>query len=358
MSSQIQFKPGDQLYKYELTRRIGRGHFGEVWLAHDSTISKDVAVKILDDSRISVLDHLKEARLGNRLTHDNVVQVHYADVVPTNSSTQIVLIVMDYHSNGSVVGELNSSNFMPLNRAIEVGIDILRGLEYLHEQNLFHNDIKPSNILIGSKGEGILTDYGISCISQKLKPTQAPNSYILHRAPETTVSNQISILTDIYQVGMTLFRLINGIGLVQEQANKLGLQQFETYRSQGKVPRSQDYQPFITKRIKTVINKAVRSNPSDRYQSALEMRRALESLSIPGFWTTDSIGEYIGYLNDYIFTFQIQTNKNGKKIEAFKEKTGSGKKTRILSFSANSLSDKDCEAKQQKFMQAVIEGNI
>lgn len=358
MSSKIQFSPGNTLYKYELKQYIGGGQFGQVWLAHDLTISKDVAVKILDDTMAPVAAHLREAQLGNKLTHDNVVKVHYADVVPINEQVNTIIIAMDYHPTGSAVGHLNSSNFMPLNRAINVGIDILRGLEYLHEQNLFHNDIKPSNILIGSRGEGILTDYGISCVSLQLQPTQAPNSYILHRAPETATSNQISTVTDIYQVGLTLFRLINGLGLIQDQANKLGIQQFETCKSQGKVPNPNDYQPFITRRIKTILNKAVRPTATDRYQSALEMRRALESVSVSGFWTTDALGQYIGYLNNDIFTFQIQLNRNGIKFEAFKENSGSGRKTRIASRSANSLSKKDCEARKQEFMKSVVEGDI
>jgi len=358
MSSKIQFNSGDRLYKYELKQYIGGGYFGQVWLAHDLTLSRDVAVKILDDTMTPVAVHLKEAQLGNKLTHENVVRVHYADVVPINNNVNTVIIAMDYHPTGSAVGHLNSSNFMPLNKSINIGIDILRGLEYLHEQNLFHNDIKPSNILIGFKGEGILTDYGISCISQKLQPTQAPSSYILHRAPETSNSNQISTLTDIYQVGITLFRLINGIGLIQEQANKLGDRQFETRKALGKIPNPNDYQPFITRRIKTVLNKAVRAIPSDRYQSALEMRRALEALSISGYWTTDALGQYIGYLNDNIFTFEVQTNRNGIKFEAFKKNSISGKKIKVSSHSANALSKEDCESKKQKFMQSVVDGRI
>jgi eukaryotic-like serine/threonine-protein kinase len=354
----ILLSPGNKIYKYELKRNIGSGNFGEVWLAHDFTISKNVAVKILDNSMAPIAQHLQEAQTGNRLNHQNVVKVHYADVVTFSPGGELAIIAMDFHPAGSTVGQLNSSNFMPLKIAIQIIIDVLRGLEYLHEQNLFHNDIKPSNILIGSRGEGILTDYGISCVSQKLQPTQALSSYILHRAPETIKLNQISTLTDIYQVGITLFRLINGIGLVQEQANKLGIQQFESYKFQEKVPNSKDYQPFVTRRVKSIINKAVKVDPNERYQSALEMRRALESLNILGYWTTDALGQYVGHYSKSIFTFAIQKNRNGIKFESFRERLDSGKKVRISSHSANSLSKTHCDAKKQQFMQAVVEGNI
>ena len=176
MPPKISLNSGDTLYKYKLDYCIGSGEFGQVWLANDLTISRDVAIKIIDDTLAPVAFHLKEAQLGNKLTHQNVVKIHYADVVSINETTNAVIIVMDFHSHGSTLNYLNSANFMPLDKSIRLAVDILRGLEYLHEQNLFHNDIKPSNILLGAKDEGILTDYGISCISQKLKPAEAPNS--------------------------------------------------------------------------------------------------------------------------------------------------------------------------------------
>ncbi|MEL6492629.1 MAG: serine/threonine-protein kinase [Cyanobacteria bacterium J06621_3] len=359
MATQARLSSGDTLYKYELKQPLGRGSFGEVWLAHDLTISRDVAVKILNDPSVSVATHLQEAQVGNKLTHQNVVTVHYADVVSISQyQAHAVIIVMDYHSSGSTVSHLNSSNFMPVGQAVCIAIDILRGLEYLHEQNLFHNDIKPSNVLIGSIGEGILTDYGISCISQDLQPAQAPNAYVLHAAPETIDSKQISVLTDIYQVGMTLFRLINGIGLIQEQANRLGKSAFENKKKQGKVPDSKDYKPFVTRQLKTVINKATQVDSKKRYQSALEMRRSLESISIPGYWTTDPSGNYLGYSYNSIFTFQIQSNRNGMKFEAFRENQKTGRKTRISNYSHNALTDRQCYASQKKFMQAVIQGTV
>ena len=67
------FTPGTQLYKYILKQKIGGGHFGEVWLAHDATLSTDVAVKLLDERMAPATVILKEAQVGNRLNHQNVV---------------------------------------------------------------------------------------------------------------------------------------------------------------------------------------------------------------------------------------------------------------------------------------------
>jgi len=357
MALNITLHAGDNLYKYQLVRKIGGGHFGEVWLAHDVTISKDVAVKILDESMAPVAENLKEAQVGHKLDHQNVVKVHYADVVSVNGNN-IVLIAMDFHPNGSIVGQLNPGNFMSVINAINITTDILRGLEYLHEQGLFHNDIKPSNILIGPRSEGILTDYGISCVSPGLQPAQAPNAYVLHRAPETTIDSNISVQTDVYQVGLTLFRIINGIGLIRDLRDSLGQARFDELKAQDKIPRSTDYQPFVSRSIKRIITKAIKTNPDDRYQSALEMRRALEGIRLYGYWVIDSTGRYIGYFNDQIFTYDIQKTLAGYNFIAHRKRLSSGKTTNIARFSAKKITKKEYLSSTQKFMAAVIEGSI
>lgn len=349
------FTAGTQLYKFILQSRIGGGNFGEVWLAKDQTLNAEVAIKILDGSMASVAAILNEAHVGNKLNHQNVLKVHYADVV-NYSGADYVIIAMDHLPKGSVLNILNPSNFIILPKAISITIDILRGLEYLHEQNLFHNDIKPSNILLGTQNEGRLTDYGISCTSPGLVPTAAPNAYILHRAPETTASNNISVATDIYQVGLTMFRLINGIGLVDDVLSKVGIAEFERLKTLGKVPADSDFQPFVINSLKKIINKATNPIPSDRYQSALEMRRALERLNIFGFWDADSKGELFGILNNYKYSFFITKASNGFSMECFKENLSSGIKRRISGSSCKGVTEIQMLKAKKLFIQSVVQG--
>lgn len=357
MSLSISLNPGDSLYKYQLTRKIGGGHFGEVWLAHDFAISQDVAIKILDESMAPVAENLKEAQVGHRLEHQNVVHVHYADVVQVNG-VNVVIIAMDFHPSGSVISQLDPSNFLPISQAIRVVIDILRGLEYLHEQTLYHNDIKPSNILLGPRGEGVLTDYGISCLSIDLQPTPAPNTYILHRAPETGVHNNISVQTDIYQVGLTLFRLINGVGLVRDLRDSVGQGRFELLKTQDKVPRTQDYLPFVPTSLKRIITKATKSDPDRRYQSALEMRRALEGIVLHGYWTTDSNGSYVGHFNNQTFRFVCQKNRRGYAFIPYRKRLTSGTENKIGKLSASGLSQNDYKKAVERFMLLVVNGEV
>lgn len=350
------FNAGDQLYKYQLRHHIGGGHFGQVWLAHDLTIAKDVAVKILDVGMAPVAEHLNEAKVGHRLEHANVVHVHYADVVGT-ASGDVVLIAMDFHPNGSATSQLNPSNFIPISEAVRIIIDILRGLEYLHETGLYHNDIKPSNILIGPRGEGILTDYGIACSSPGLKPAKAPKAYILHRAPETTKDGNITLSTDLYQVGLTLFRLINGVGTIRDICSRLGSAKFEELKARGKIPRKEDYLPFVPNSISRIISKATNSDPGGRYQTASEMRRALEAIALEGYWTTDAKGEYLGVANNQTFRFSTKKTLHGYIFDAYRKRLDNGNETRIGRLSGSKLDKRELGKHIKNFMISVVNGD-
>ena len=355
MQSPLKLKTGDQIYKYTLTKPIGSGGFGDVWLAHDQTISRDIAVKVLSQGA-TINECLREAKIGNHLEHDNLVKMHYADVVSHNG-IDLVIIGMDYYTNGSILSKINAGNFIPIPNVIRFISDILRGLEYLHEQNLYHNDIKPQNILIGNSGQGVLTDYGISSHSPSGQPVKPRSAYKLHIAPEVLNSNQINVQTDIYQVGHTAFRLLNGIGHIRAKFNALGEHDYNQQVKDGKVIRSSDYQPFVPRNLKTVINKAVHVNPHKRYQSAIEMRRALERLSYPGYWTADSCGQFIGHNARYEYRFKEQaTTTKLFDFTAYKKSKNSGRETKVSAYSGKKLTCKQADDLKRKFMLWVVSG--
>lgn len=143
--------PGMTLYKYQLSSKIGAGSFGEVWLAHDLAVRREYAVKILQPG-VSVDERLREAQIGNRLEHNNLVYIHQADVVPV-SEEHAVILAMDYLPDGSVENLANPAGYLPLPTVLRIARDILQGLEYLHARSFYHNDIKPGNILLKIRGQ-------------------------------------------------------------------------------------------------------------------------------------------------------------------------------------------------------------
>lgn len=347
------YTSGSTIYKYSLIDRIGGGNFGEVWTAIDLALKKKIAVKLLDKSQYSIDDRLLEAQIGNRLQHPNVVNIKGADVINVSGSP-VVAISMPYFENGSVVTQLNSLNFLDLRKSMKCLIDVLRGLEYLHENGYYHCDIKPNNILVGSMSEYLLTDYGITCYAPNHIAVQPKQSYLPHISPETISCNLYDIRTDIYQLGLTAFRLINGISEIRSEFDK-DRSAFRQKVIKGTVITPNKYQPYVPHSLRQIINKAVSVNPNDRYQTALEMRRALERVHIVGDCTGDAKGNLIllNGTNSYRFEI-INVKKNTFSLMAYKRK--SGNETRFTKYCLNNLNEKDLKKNLQKLCLEVICG--
>ncbi len=356
MALSITLANGDRVGKHEMIRFIGKGGYGQVWLAKDHHIDREVAVKVLDEADATIDEHLKEAKVGNRLSNANLVKVHYADVAE-HSGAKLVCIAMDYHEKGSLIDNLENGNMVNLGQVIKYGKDMLRGLGYLHELGMIHGDIKPSNVLIGGDGQACLTDYGVSCHSPTGGPVPYRGIYRPHVAPEVLTDGTIEAQTDLYQLGITLFRLLNGIGMVKSKKAKLGEADYFDLVKKGKVIVSGDWLPIVPGRMKAVIMKAVAVDRTQRYQSALEMQRALEKLSFPGHWCMTSTGQWEGHTAKHIFRFEYLVKPGGlHDFTALCKNRTSGNETRMGYFTSKNLTQKEYTDIQQRFLQYVVTG--
>ncbi len=325
---------GDNIYKYRLDKKLGQGSFGQVWLATDTTIDSQVALKILPAEFIHVAQILEEARNGHKVNHNNLLKIYYADIVSTTTAgVAIVIIAQEYHENGTIESKLNSLNFLPLPRLLKILKDILLGLEYLHNGGIIHNDIKPGNILLDKYGNGILADYGISGVSTDGSAIVAKSAYILHQAPESKTTHNIDIQTDLYQIGCTAYRLANSVSDI-------------TFSN---------YQPYVPKRLVSIIKKAMNEDRSKRYSSALEIRRDLEKLCFPGYWDSSSDGTLIGKGKKFDYKFEIIP----KAIDlfdcnAYQKNRETNKVSKISKFCSKNLSKKEINKHQISFFDWVI----
>lgn len=349
------YTKGNTIYKYSLEDRIGGGNFGEVWIATDLALQTKMAVKLLDKSQYSIDERLLEAQIGNRLQHANVVNIKGADVINVNGDS-IVAISMPYFSNGSVLSQLNSLNFLDFKKSIKCLIDVLRGLEYLHENGYFHCDIKPNNILVGNKSEYLLTDYGITCYSPDHTAVQPKQSYLPHISPETIEKNLYDMRTDIYQLGLTAFRLLNGISEIRDEFDK-DRKAFNDKVINGSIITSAKYKPYVPHSVRRIINKAVSLNPDDRYQTALEMRRALERVQVVGDCTGDASGNLILLRGANAYRYEIKIiKKNIFSLATYKRNLKTGNETRFLKYCLNNLSEKDLKKHLQDFCLEIVCG--
>ena len=299
----VTLSPGTCLYKYQLISRVGQGSFGEVWLASDLALKRKFAVKVLKPG-VSVHERLREAQIGNRLTHNNLVHVHQADVVSVGGA-DVVVLAMDYHSNGSIETLANPAGFVPLPEVLRAARDVLQGLDYLHAQNFFHNDIKPGNILIGEQQQAMLSDYGITKASVHGAPVASFNAYLLHRAPEVRTTGNVGVSSDIFQIGMTLTRLLLGLSHLKAIWASVGRAQYESDMDAGKLVNRKDFPSHIPAAVRRVVLKAIHPDPAQRYSSSLAMRRAIEKLDFPGHWSVDASGREFGSDRSYQYRFEL-----------------------------------------------------
>lgn len=351
----VSLTPGTDLYKYRLIRRIGAGSFGEVWLADDRSLQREFAVKILQPG-VSVDERLREAQIGNRLEHNNLVNVHQADVVSIDGSHAVIL-AMDYQPNGSVETLANPAGYLPLPTALRIARDILQGLEYLHARSFYHNDIKPGNILLGQQQQAMLSDYGITGVSSNGAPVAAPNAYVLHRAPEVVATGNIGVSSDIFQIGMTLARLLIHLDHLQAIRANIGSAQYEQDIASGKLLKAKHFGYHIPAAVSRVILKAVHPDPAQRYSSALEMRRALERLSYSGYWTVDAAGNEVGKYGNYEFSHLVSPVVDGKfDVTCCKRNVASGNTQRVTQFCNRRLTQKQADKLVADFKQFVVNG--
>ena len=343
--------PGMQVYKYSLKHRIGSGSFGEVWLATDNGVGHDYAIKILRPG-IPVHERLREAHIGHSLMHNNLVRVHQADVV-----NGLVIIAMDYLPEGAITKLANPSGYIPLPDVLRIGIDILRGLEYLHGQNFFHNDVKPENVLIGAGRQGMLSDYGIVGISADGSPVPPPDSYKIHCAPEVVNKIGINAQTDVFQAGMTIFRMLVGLGALRDKFIKLGEVQYYQAICDATLVTASEFPAYVPSKLKRIVLKALTPNAADRYVSALDMRRDLERLNFPGYWTVAPSGAFVGHNGAHEFRFEHQKAANGKfNVLAFKKSKATLRETRIGKFCASGLTSAQSTQQIERFVKAVVAG--
>ena len=264
--------------RFELIERLGSGYFGEVWLALDTSLDVRRAVKLIPQSKVLDPDNFhREAQVLKTVEHPNIVRVEEAGILDDGR----IYVSMEYLPKGSLEDESKGA-YVHLTRAKRVMVDVLRGLEHAHHSELIHRDIKPANILIGRNNEGKLSDFGLAIPvgtdfnAMKLKDY----AYVIHMAPEVHQHRQYSILSDIYACGITMYRLVNGDSYLPH----LGMEDVEELAIQGKFPDRSRYREFITRPIKTIINKAMHIDPDARYQTAQSLRRSLEQVVVEMNW--------------------------------------------------------------------------
>jgi TolB-like protein/Tfp pilus assembly protein PilF len=260
---------------YQLLEEIGRGGQGVVYRAHQRSLNRTVALKVIGLGQWATKAHLKrfhlEAEAAASLDHPCIVPIY--EVGEREGSCYFSMKFID----GGQLDEVAKRKPISVRNAAELIAKLARTVHHAHAHGILHRDIKPGNILIDAKGEPHLTDFGLARLAETqstLTRTMDVLGTPSYMAPEQASgqNEQVTRATDVYGLGAVFYQLLTG------HAPFAGGTTYETIRllleSEPRQPRL--WNPNIDRNLATICLKCLEKNPQRRYSSALALAEDLE----------------------------------------------------------------------------------
>ena len=281
---------GQTLDRYTLLRRLGMGGMGAVYDAEHTRLRKRVAVKILRNefarNEVHRKRFLREARAASSVIHPHVVAI--SDFGETLDGH--VFFVMELLEGNDLSDLLEAKQKLEAGSVRRILLQVTSALETAHHQGVIHRDIKPSNVfltnVLGQKDKDLVKvlDFGIAKLSNdaggitsKLTSTDEIFGTVGYMAPEMAKGVTDDHRSDIYAVGIMMYRMLTGV-LPFHQGNAF---QILSQHISSPVPPPRDKDPSISAGMAAIITKALRKDPQDRFQSMREFGEALELSELP-----------------------------------------------------------------------------
>lgn len=270
-----------------LGRKLGNGSFGEVFLATDA-VHGVVAVKVLRQRGMADAEFaevqsklLSEGQSMAKASHPNVVQVYGVE----QQSDGTMRLVMEYCEGGSIAAA-HEKGPLPLHRVRTIANDVALGLGAIHAREMLHRDIKPANILIGAKGVVKISDFGL--VTDRISHSYASQKgYLPHLAKEFWEGRGTSKKTDVWALGMTLYRLAHGLEWYESRVPQAD------HISKGGYARLLPWLPHVTDKWRRFVRKCMHDSTALRYQTAGEVLDELAKLPIAPEWECSLSDEHI-----------------------------------------------------------------
>lgn len=266
---------------YKLLKKLGAGGMGAVYKAHQISLDREVALKLLSRelaSKPAFVERFKrEARVMARMDHPNILRCF--DVGEANGWHYLA---MEFVDGGSVEGWLKKLGKFSVEDALYIVLCCARGLQHAHENTLVHRDIKPDNILLTSKGVVKIADLGLAKATDEdmsLTRTGTGAGTPLFMAPEQARDvKHVDGRVDIYALGCMLFCLLTGEHPFKGET----LVEVIDAKTKGKFTRPRQLNPDIPPRLELIIEKMIQAKPEHRFQTCAEVIQAIEELQLAG----------------------------------------------------------------------------
>ena len=261
--------------RYQIIKTIGEGGMANVYLAYDTILDRNVALKVLrgdlanDDKFVRRFQ--REALSASNLSHPNIVEVY--DV---GEDDGMYYIVMEYIEGKHLKQLLKKRGKLTVNEVIDIMLQVTDGMAQAHDSYIIHRDIKPQNIMILENGLVKITDFGIAMAlnGTQLTQTNSVMGSVHYLPPEQAEGKGATIRSDIYSMGILMFELLTGtLPHKGDNAVEIALKQLKE-----PIPNVRDLVPDIPQSVENIIIKSTAKNPENRYADAREMHNDLRTV--------------------------------------------------------------------------------
>ena len=254
--------------RYEILKSIGEGGMANVYLAHDTILDRDVAIKVLrgdlENNEKFIRRFQREAKSVSDLSHPNIVEVY--DVGEEDGQHYIV---MEYIDGKTLKQLVHKRGALTVAEVVDIMSQLTDGLAQAHDAYIIHRDVKPQNIMILDNGMVKITDFGIamSMNATQLTQTNSVMGSVHYLPPEQASGKGATIKSDIYSAGILMYELLTGsVPFKGENAVEIALKQLKE-----RIPSIRKQNPLIPQSVENIVLKATAKNPKNRYESIREM---------------------------------------------------------------------------------------
>lgn len=264
--------------RYQIIRTIGEGGMANVYLAYDTILDRNVAVKVLrgdlsDDDKF-VRRFQREAISASSLSHPNIVEMY--DVGEDDGN---YFIVMEFVDGKTLKSLIKRRGALSLPEVTDIMLQLTSAIACAHDSYIIHRDIKPQNVLILEDGTVKITDFGIAMAlnSNELTQTNSVMGSVHYLPPEQANGNGSTIKSDIYSLGILMYELLTGkVPFKGDNAVEIAIKQMKE-----PIPSICKQIPSIPQSIENIVLKACAKNPKNRYDNVTEMYQDIQECMNP-----------------------------------------------------------------------------
>jgi predicted Ser/Thr protein kinase len=265
------FPPGTLLAgRYRIVARLGKGGMGEVYRADDLALGQPVALKFLPEAAARNVNFLKrfydEVRIARQVAHPNVCRVY--DIGEVDGQP---FLSMQYIDGEDLSTLLRRIGRLPAAKATEFARKLCAGLAAAHAQGVLHRDIKPANIMVDSRGEVLITDFGLAGLAGQLEGAEVRNGTPAYMAPEQLAGREVSARSDLYALGLVFYEMYSG----KPPHEASSVEEIRRLRESSAAPSLETMVDGLDPAVDRAIQRCLEADPRLRPASALELAAML-----------------------------------------------------------------------------------